>query len=94
MEKISIKTPNPKCRLYWCLIEFIYWRYSQSCGFFDPSCELAPPNLLTGSPTPPPPPCEGICVHTVCNGGIRGLRHINTCRQVPLLVNFLRKADI
>ncbi len=23
--------PNPKCRLYWCLIEFIDWRYSQSC---------------------------------------------------------------
>jgi hypothetical protein len=37
------KTPNPKCRLYWCLIEFIVLRYSQSCWyFFDPSCELAP----------------------------------------------------
>ncbi len=23
---ISINTPNPKCRLYWCLIEFIDWR--------------------------------------------------------------------
>jgi hypothetical protein len=21
MDQISIKTPNPKCRLYWCLIE-------------------------------------------------------------------------
>jgi hypothetical protein len=40
MDQISIKTPNPKCRLFWCLIEFIDWRYSQSCGIFDPSCEL------------------------------------------------------
>jgi hypothetical protein len=24
------KTPTPKCRLYWCLIEFIDWRNSQS----------------------------------------------------------------
>ncbi len=40
----NIKTPNPKCRLYWCSIEFIDWRYRQSCWyfFFDPSCELAP----------------------------------------------------
>ncbi len=41
MDQISIKTPNPKCRLYCCLIESIDWRYSQSC-IFDPSYELAP----------------------------------------------------
>ncbi len=29
MDQITIKTPYPKCRLYWCLIEFINWRYSQ-----------------------------------------------------------------
>jgi len=23
MEEIAIKTPNPKCGLYWCLIGFI-----------------------------------------------------------------------
>jgi hypothetical protein len=23
MDQIIIKTPKPKCRLYWCLIEFI-----------------------------------------------------------------------
>jgi hypothetical protein len=22
MDEITIKTPKPKCRLYWCLIEF------------------------------------------------------------------------
>jgi hypothetical protein len=26
MDLISTKTTNPKCRLYWCLIEFIGWR--------------------------------------------------------------------
>jgi hypothetical protein len=31
-----IKTPNSKCRLYWCLIELIDWRYSQSCWYFRP----------------------------------------------------------
>ncbi len=37
----TIKTPNPEWRLYWCLIEFIDWKYSQSC-IFGPSCKLAP----------------------------------------------------
>jgi hypothetical protein len=32
----EMKTPNPKCRLYWCLIEFIDWRFSQSCWYFRP----------------------------------------------------------
>ncbi len=36
MDQISIKTPNPKCRLHWCLIELIDWRYSQSCWYFRP----------------------------------------------------------
>ncbi len=31
MDEGTIKTPNPKCRLYWCFIELIDWRYSQSC---------------------------------------------------------------
>ncbi len=30
------KTPNPKCRLCWCSIEFIDWRDSQSCLYFRP----------------------------------------------------------
>jgi hypothetical protein len=36
IDQLTIKTPNPKCRLYWCLIEFIDWRYSQSCWYFRP----------------------------------------------------------
>ncbi len=35
MDQISIKTPNPKCRLFWCLVEFIDWRYSQSVGIVN-----------------------------------------------------------
>ncbi len=31
----SIMTPNPECRRYWCLIEFIDWRYSQSVMAFS-----------------------------------------------------------
>jgi hypothetical protein len=31
MDQISIKTPNPICRLCWCLIEFIDRRCSQLC---------------------------------------------------------------
>jgi hypothetical protein len=38
IEEVQTQTPNPKCRLYWSLIEFIDWRHSQSCWyFFDPS---------------------------------------------------------
>jgi hypothetical protein len=55
MDQITIKTPNPKRRLYWCLIEFRDSRYSQSCWYFRPSCELAPLCLLSSSP--PPLPC-------------------------------------
>ena len=42
MDQITIKTPNSKCRLSWCLIEFIDWGYSQSCWYFRPSCKQAP----------------------------------------------------
>ncbi len=31
MDQKTIKIPNPKCRLYCCLIKFIDWGYSQSC---------------------------------------------------------------
>ncbi len=31
------KDTKTKCRLYWCIIEFIDWRYSQSCWYFRPS---------------------------------------------------------
>ncbi len=38
-----------------CLLEFIDWRYSQSCWYFRPRfVNYWPSNLLSGSP---PPPC-------------------------------------
>jgi hypothetical protein len=38
------------------LIEFIEWRYSQSCWYFRPSfVNYCPSNLLSGLPPPPPP---------------------------------------
>jgi hypothetical protein len=36
MDEGTTKTQNPKCRLYWCLKEFIDWRYSQACWYFRP----------------------------------------------------------
>jgi hypothetical protein len=45
----TIKTPNHKCRLYWCLSEFKDWRYSQSCWYFSTGfVNYCPANLLTG----------------------------------------------
>jgi hypothetical protein len=42
MDQLTIKKPNPKCRLYCCFIEFIDWidwRYTAQSAF-DPSFEL------------------------------------------------------
>jgi hypothetical protein len=68
-----MKTPNPKCCLYWCLIEFRDWIYtiqSVMLVFSTPLVNYCRSNLLTGSP-PPTPPCEyeyvstGLCIYTV-----------------------------
>jgi hypothetical protein len=76
MDKISIKTPNPKCRLYWCLIEFIEWRFSQSCWYFRPLLLTSAPLTfsLVRLPPSPPPLCvnkyRGMSLqYTGCNGG-------------------------
>jgi hypothetical protein len=99
MDHKTIKTPNPHCRLYCCLIEFVDWIYSQSWWYFRPIFWTSAPLTLSLVHLHPPPPFQvristGICIHTVCNGG-GGLgcvesikRHINTYRQIPLLVNF------
>jgi hypothetical protein len=34
---INYKDTNPKFRLYWCLIEFVEWRYSQPYWYFRPA---------------------------------------------------------
>ncbi len=83
-----------------CLAEFIEWRYSQSCWYFRPSfVNCCPSNLLSGWTLPPSPPCVNNysilyttiqCVRGVDGYGVLCLRQINTCRKVPLQVNFFR----
>ncbi len=82
MDQISLKIPNPKCQhLYWCSIDFIDWRYSQSYWYFQPLSWTSAP--LTFSLVHLSPPLgffpvwikyRGTCIHTVCNrgGGDRG----------------------
>ncbi len=91
--------PNHTFRPYWCAIEFIDWRYSQSCWYFRPVLWNSAPltfSLVHLYPPPPFPVWISTCIQTVCNRGARGsggLRQINTCCQVPLLHGkYLRKA--
>ncbi len=61
MDLVITKTSNPKCRLYWCLIEFLYWRYSQSCCYFRPALWTTAPitfSLVSSPPPHPPSLCE------------------------------------
>ncbi len=78
-DQITIKTPNPKCHLYWCLIEFIDSRYCQSCWYCRPLLWTSTPSkTLTFSLVHLPPShfpvwiSTGVCVYTVCNRGRRG----------------------
>ncbi len=92
-----LKILNCKGILRQVFIEFIYWRYSQSCWYFeDPSlCTVAPLtfSLVQLSPFP----CVNkyaVYRYTVYKGGgrygILGLRQINTFRKVPFQINFFR----
>ncbi len=76
MDQITIKTPNPKCRLYWCSIEFIDWRYSQPCWYFRPFLWTSAPLTFSLVHQPPPPSLcpwvnkyRGMYSCTVCNMG-------------------------
>ncbi len=53
MDHIIIKTVNPKCRLYWCLIEFIDWRLQSVVLVFSTPLVTSAP--LTFSLVDPPP---------------------------------------
>jgi hypothetical protein len=55
MDQISIKTPNHKCRLYWCSIEFIDWRHSQSCWYVRLRLWTSAPLTFSLVHLPPPP---------------------------------------
>jgi hypothetical protein len=42
-----------------CLLEFMEWRYSQSCWYFRPSfVNYCTSHLLSGSSPPPPHLCQ------------------------------------
>jgi hypothetical protein len=76
IHQITIEITNPKCRLYWCLIEFIDWRYSQSCWYFRTL--LKRPSTFSPVHSPLTSLCEKVqfyTLYTVCNEGKRiGLR--------------------
>ncbi len=57
MDQIYLKTPNPKCRLYWCFIEFIDRRYSQSCWYFRRALLSIAPLTFSLVSSPSPLPC-------------------------------------
>ncbi len=72
IDQVTIKTSNPKCRLYWCLIGFKDWEYSKSCWYFRPLLWTRAP--LTFSLVHPPPPfpvwiSTGVCIYPLCNRG-------------------------
>ncbi len=100
MDQIFIETPDPRCRLYWCLTEFIDWRYSQSCWYFRPllwTCAHLTFSLIHLPPLPPFPVwiSTGICIHTACNGvGDRGPQTDKHLPPSTFTGQYLRKAGI
>jgi hypothetical protein len=77
-----------------CLSEFVDWRYSRWCRYFQPGfVNRCPSNLISGSTPPPLFPVWILDKYTAyAEGwyGVLGLRPINTCRKVLLQVKFFR----
>jgi hypothetical protein len=68
IDKGIIKTPISKCCLYWCLLEFIYWRHM--LVFSTPVVKLLPLYLLSDLLHASPPPEVNIqYMQTVCGCG-------------------------
>ncbi len=55
---VHLKIPNPKCRLYWCLIEFIGWSCCQSGWYFRPALWTIAPLTFSLVCSPSPFQCE------------------------------------
>ncbi len=70
---INYKDTKTKCRLYWCLKEFIDWRYSQSCWYFRPSfvnyCPLTFSLVYLTHPSPLPKSHSTVYTNSVWLGG-------------------------
>jgi hypothetical protein len=97
MNQISIKTLNPKCSIYWCLIEFTDWRNSQSCWYFRSLLWISAPLTFSLVYLPHPHPLPGVRIHTVCKGGGVGVRGPQRDKHLPpstFTGQFWRKADI
>jgi hypothetical protein len=78
IDQMTKKAPNPKCRLYWCLIEFIDRRYSQSCWYFRPALWTFSPLTFSLVNSPPPFPVwifipvlyNVLFTYTLCKGSM------------------------
>ena len=80
MDQISIKTTNPKCRLYWCLIELKDGRYSQSCWYFRPLLWTSAPLTFSLVHLIPPP----VWIINTYPGCARQLRKLNVAFFSPI----------
>ncbi len=102
MDKLTVKTPSPKCRPYSVsyLIKFIDWRYNQSRWHFRPALWTITPLPSLWLLLPPPfPRVNKYTVHTYTvrkegggeyeiTGGEGASDRYNACREVPLQVKF------
>jgi hypothetical protein len=89
---ITIKTTNPRCRFYWCLIEFIDWRYSQSYWYFRPSFVNWRPSTFSSSPLPLP--WVNLQIYTFCTmykRGRRGWGYVESIYRRALYTVYLAK---
>ncbi len=96
MDQISIKKPNCKCRLYWCFIQFMDWRYSQSCWYFRPLLWTSAPLTFSLVHLPSHLFPQGY-VFIQCITGWEGDRRPQTDKHLPSISfsgQFLRKADL
>jgi hypothetical protein len=90
----SSKKIDLKRTLRQVFIRFIDWIYSQSFWYFRPGLELLRLSLSHWFNSPLPCVNEFIAyTYTKCKGGGGwygglGLRHLNTCRKVPLQTTF------
>jgi hypothetical protein len=91
MDEGTIKTQDPKCRLHWCLIEFIDWRYSQSCWYFRPLfVNCCPSTFSLASPNPSllPKVTYSIFRQCVAVGGGEGGGGVLSCVVDHILQEF------
>ncbi len=75
---IDYKDTKTKCRLYWCSMEFIDWRDSQSYWYFRPSFVNYSPLTFPLVHLPLPPfPVLNYSIHGQC--GWEGMGRVLSC---------------